>query len=418
MGNSLSLALYLATRARSEKGARDLDASGSPRENERFGIASHERCDHGPLIWFHIGQDRRGLAVQELARRMFAERDDLSFLVTTSADKRANSNACAVFQFAPEEALSSVKRFFDHWKPTVAIFTEPDLRPALISEASDRDVALFLIDANTAPVDPQAWRWFKGMAASLLGRFQWIMTGSPDVANTLKRLGAPSEKLETLGFLEEGTPALPCDEAERDALAKALDARPVWLAARITEAELDFVATAHRQAQRRSHRLLLIVVPQNPADGPVWEQLFVSKGFQVALRSKGDDPGPEQQVYIADTIDEMGLWYRLSPISFLGKTLAGNGGVNPYEPAALGSAIVHGPNTDEFAQPFARLEVAGASRRVHSAPELGIAVEELLSPDKAAKMAHSAWEISTCGAEVTDRVVDLILTELDVREGI
>ena len=417
MGNSLSLALYLATRVRSEKPARRDFAAQTPLQKERLGFATQERDGDGPLIWFHTGLDRQGLAAQELARRMRAERGDLNFLFTTSSDNRSDATDFANFQLVPKEALPNVKRFFDHWNPNVAIFTEPDLRPALISEASDREIAMFLIDANTAKADPQAWRWFKGMSGSLLSRFQRVITGSSEVAASLRRLGSPAETLEVSGFLEEGTPALACNEAERDALASALAARPVWLAARMSETEIDAVASAHRLAQRRSHRLLLIVVPENTADGAVWETQFANKGFQVSLRSSGAEPGPDQQVYIADTADEMGLWYRLAPISFLGQTLAGSGCNNPYEPAALGSAIIHGPNTDGFTQPFARLESALASRRVHSEAELGIAVEELLSPDKAAKMAHNAWEICSSGAELTDRVMDLILTELELRES-
>ena len=162
-------------------------------------------------------------------------------------------------------------------------------------------------------------------------------------------------------------------------------------------------------------RLLLVVVPDQPAEGAEWADRLREGGFNVALRSRDEASGTEVQIYIADTKGEMGLWYRLAPISFLGRSLGPGGGVNPYEAAALGSAIVHGPRVENFRQAYARLTAANASRRVRNAEELGDAIEQLLSPDKAATIAHEAWNISSSGAEVTDKVKDLIFTALEDR---
>ena len=169
MSKSLSLAFYLATRARSDRGPD----SANGKTPERLGQISENRPE-GPLIWFHTGQDRQADSVREFARRLCAEREDLTILLTTGAPDRRASEPHVISQFAPDESLSAVRRFLTHWRPDIAIWTEPDLRPALITQTDDTGAPLFLIDAHTARPDPQAWRWRRGMSASLLGRFQRI----------------------------------------------------------------------------------------------------------------------------------------------------------------------------------------------------------------------------------------------------
>lgn len=420
MSKSITLALYLATRARSDRAAKKVVEGASETEtcfeNERRGRTNAPQPLGGPLIWFHTGQDRQALAARELAMRMKSEREDLSFLLTTSADNRCPTEGCLVSQLVPDELLPSIRRFLDHWTPAVAVWTEPELRPALITEAAKRGVRLFLVDAHTAKPDTQAWRWLPGLSSSLLSRFERVLTGDAETAAMLKRLGAGPKQLEISGYLEEGTPALNCRESDRDALAGKLAARPVWLAAHVTIEECADVIDAHTRLQRRSHRLLLILVPDDLAEGVAWYERLANDGYRVALRSKGDDPGAETQIYIADTEGEMGLWYRLAPISFLGRSISADGGVNPYEPAALGSAIVHGPQVNNYRHAYGKLASAQAARLVRNRDELGDVVEQLLSPDTAASMAHNAWNVCSSGAEVTDRVRDLVFAELDEQE--
>ncbi|MDJ0630659.1 MAG: glycosyltransferase N-terminal domain-containing protein [Rhodobacter sp.] len=420
MGNSLSLALYLATRGRRDRASRralgETGEAGKTQRNERLGQATESRPD-GPLIWVHSGQDRHALSVRELAFRLRQERPELQFLLTTSASRRKASEPGLTAQFAPDEHRGAIRRFLDLWHPDLAVWTEPDLRPALIAAAGDRQIPLFLIDAHTARPDLHTWRWFKGVSGSLLQRFERVLTGDADTAAELKRLGAEPRTMEIHGFLEEGTPPLPCNEADRSVIASELAGRPVWLAAGIGPAELDAVLTAHRDAQRRSHRLLLIISPRDPATGPDLLKTARSRGFGASLRTDGAEPDADVQVYIADTEGELGLWYRIAPIAFLGQSLGGSGGINPFEAAALGAAIVHGPNVRLFRRAFGRLAAAGATRLVRNTKELAAAVEMLQSPDIAAKMAHEAWRVCSTGAEVTDRAMDLILTTLDEREA-
>ncbi len=379
---------------------------------EKAGNATDTR-PAGPLIWFHTGTDAAATSPTELARRMLSERSDLNFLLTTTADTRRPSEAPLHAQFCPDDTVPAVRNFLDHWRPEIAIWTEPDLRPALITEVKQRAIPLFLIDTRTARPDTSAWRWWRGMSGALLSRFERILTGDDATAAALRKMGAQPDIVEVTGFLEEGTPALPCNEAERDYLAEDLSARPVWLAAQVKDAECAAVIEAHQQAQRRAHRLLLILVPDRISNGPAWAKTMRQAGLITEVRSEGEEPGPDTQVYVADTEGEMGLWYRLAPISYLGRSLSSDGGINPFEAAALGSAIIHGPNVSAHQAAFDRLAAAGATRAARNPAELGDMVERLLSPDIAATMAHAAWQVCSSGAEVTDRVRDLIFATLD-----
>jgi 3-deoxy-D-manno-octulosonic-acid transferase len=401
------LALYLATRARSE-GRYDPD---DPDARERHAREMPPRPD-GPLVWVHTGGDAEARAVREMAQRVLSERGDVAFLLTTSAGQRAEAQDKIQSQYIPADTTGAARRFLDHWRPSLALWTEADLRPALIHEAHRRDIPLMMVETQSAPARTGD-TWSRGVSADVLGLFQALFAGDARSAARLRQMGARPGQIEILGFLQEGSPAPTCNEAERDDLAAQLGGRPTWLAASVTEDELSAVIDAHRQALRRSQRLLLILVPAHEAAGPDWTARLIEEGFVVALRSLGEEPEADTQIYVADSEEEMGLWYRLAPISFLGSSLFRGDGISPYEAAALGSAIVHGAHVGAHRDAYQRFTDAGAARLVRSAAGLGTAVEALLSPARAAEMAHRGWAVSSEGAGVTDRVIDLVLTEIE-----
>ena len=401
MANSLSLALYLATRKRGKPLGKKDNLPQRPT---------------GPLIWLHTGQDPQALAVTELASRLKSEREDLHFLLTSNVEMETKSAPYIIKHGIPDEAPQDIRMFLDHWRPDVAIWTEADQRPALIAEINQRGIPIFLADSHSSGPIAASHRWWPGISGTLLSGFDRILTGGEGLAAQYQRLGASPEIIEIRGFLEEGTPALTHNEGDRNAIARGLGGRPVWLAMCVTDTEKDAVIAAHRQAQHRAHRLLLILIPDDPEKGADWAHELTEAGHSVALRSKGEEPDPTTQIYVADTRDEAGLWYRLAAIAFLGQSLDGGGGVNPFEAAALGSAILHGSDIGNFRRAYDRLSEVGAARQVQDADTLGEMVETLLSPDIAATMAHEAWKVCSSGAEVTDRMIDLVLTRLDEGE--
>jgi 3-deoxy-D-manno-octulosonic-acid transferase len=161
--------------------------------------------------------------------------------------------------------------------------------------------------------------------------------------------------------------------------------------------------------------LILIIAPRHPDRGPEIAERLRNDGWRVDLRSAGDEPNSETDIYVADTLGEMGLWYRLAPVSFVGGSLVDIGGHNPFEPAALGSAILHGPYIHSAQETYDVLTSAGAARQTATPRELAEAVIDLLEPQTAAKMAHAAWEVSSYGAEATDNALAILQDILDER---
>lgn len=428
MQRSLALSIYMlfahraAGRANKVLERRLGEGKEDPdRMSERRGEPSQERPE-GCLIWFHAASVGEALSIQELVRRLGEDRPELNFLLTTGTRSSAEVLANRMppksrHQFIPLDATPFIRRFLKHWKPDLAIWTESEFWPALMVETSRRGVPMLLINARMSDKSHSRWRWLPGAAKSLLSRFDHILAQDRRTAAHLRRLGVAKSALEVTGSLKEGTAALPCDEVERDRIAAQLQARPVWLAASTHPGEDEIAATAHRQALRAAHRMLLILAPRHPERGPAITAMLRNDGWDVAQRSAGEDIAPETQIYVADTLGEMGLWYRLSTISFMGGSMVDIGGHNPFEPAALGSAILHGPHVTNFVDIYDRLTHAGAARMVVSTEALSDEVRRLQSPDEAAQMAHAAWEVSSAGAEVTDRALDLILDRLDKREA-
>ena len=423
---TIALATYFLAqkprgRARAEHRLSRETAAGresAERGAERLGATSLPRPG-GQLIWVHIGSETEAMGIPELIDRLRDERDDLGVLITAARhgpDELLVSRLPrdVVLQYAPYGIGPGAAAFLEHWKPDVAVWAYNTLDPGLIEATYRARVPLFLVDARV-PERP-GWRWLPGLRRALLQRFSHILAGDERAARGLAALGVPGDRIETTGFLQEGTAPLPCSQAERDSIAEILAARPVWLAAGATRTEVDIIVDVHRQAMRRSHRLLLVIVPEHEADGPAIAEALEAEGWVTGLRSRDDEPEPEVEVFVADLPEELGLWYRLSPLALMGGTLVGDGRVrNPYEAAALGSAVLFGPYMGLWRESSERLRDAGAARAVSDGPSLRRAVEFLLAPDKAAEMAAAAWEVTTSGAEATDRIVELVVDALDVR---
>lgn len=377
-----------------------------PRRDPGNGSAWPERMS-GRLIWLHAPTAESARGLLALAARLIEE-DGLTVLFTCADPVPPRSGL--VRMTPPDDRPEEVRAFLDHWQPMGAIFSDGELRPALLHEAGERGLPLIMVDGRTPFVLKDRNGWYPGLMRSALQGFSHVLTIDEASARAFRKGGAALSAVSVTGRMEENSAALPCLEAERAALAKLLATRPVWLAVGLPEAEEAAVIAAHRAAQSLAHRLLLIIAPEEPARAELLaKRLANDEGWVVAERAEDQEPDAEVEVFVADGMAELGLWYRLAPITFMGGSLAGQGCVrNPMEPAALGSAILYGPRPGAFGSTFGRLGAARAARAVGSAVDLGEALSDLLSPDRAARLAQSAWTVSSDGAEVTDSVISLV----------
>lgn len=394
MARSLAIAAYLAGLGSPD---RPRDPTEQPPRPE------------GTVIWARCGDPDQLTAVETLARKL-AEDGDPVHVIATMMDW----NPVYAKRALPEPmGKQNIQNFINHWQPAMCVWMKGDLDPILLTEIRAAGIVAMLVDATAEGLDDIAGTWVPGAMRSLLSQFEAVLAMDQHAAAGLIRAGTPEETVLVTGPMEDAAPTLPCNETDRSEVAAAIGTRPVWLAAAAQLEECDHLAKAHDFASRRAHRLLLIVVPRHPVMAIPMADNMRRHGFNVAMRSKQPDPSDITQVYIADTDEELGLWYRIAPITYLGGTLDGGGCRDPFEAAALGSAVLYGPQVSPFQRHAARLNAADASRLIRSSADLGPTVESLLATDKTAQLAHAAWDVTSRGATVTNRIAAFIQLRLE-----
>ncbi|MCV3270191.1 3-deoxy-D-manno-octulosonic acid transferase [Roseobacter sinensis] len=407
MGRSFSMAAY---RALSRRSADRAFTPSGPRPQAE-------------LVWLHAAEASNLLALQDLAQRLCVARDGLRVLITlpdrNSLDAARTASPAREplhLDELPSEHPAAVDRFLDHWAPDMCIWAWGGLRPILVQETQRKGCPMVLIDADTGGFDGRRDRWLPDLTRELLSEFVALMARSTQAASRLQQLGLRRSEIEVTPPLQAGGQALPCDDTDLAEMTKTLGGRPVWLATAVRAEETDMIFAAHRHALRFSHRLLLILQPAVRDQAGVMSEKAALEGFRVSDWSAPGEPNETTQVMVAEDADDLGLFYRLAPVSFLGSSLVpGHGGGNPFEAAALGSAVLYGPNVRRYLPFYSRLANAGAARIVKDAQTLGSAVTRLIAPDQAAAMAHAGWDVISQGAELTDRVIELVEETLDTR---
>lgn len=404
MARSLSLAAYLAYARRAPHAVSRPDQT---------------RPD-GRLVWCHAINQQHADFAQQLAERLGAQRPGLCMLLT-SREKFKPTHPLPrniLWQPLPEDTVAEAEMFLKHWRPDLCLWMGGDLQPAILSNAESRGVPLYLIDANEDMLTRRSWRWFPDLPRSILGRFSMIMARTSKSELFIRRLGVKDVEMAVTGPLFEGARPLHYNEKTREELAVLLRSRPVWLAAHLQPEELDTVLEANRAISRLSHRNLLVISPSDPAGASVFSEALKDEGLRFITWSEGDMPEETTQVILADTKDELGLWYGLAPISFMGSSLVtAFQGSDPNEPAAHGSAILYGPSIRRYLNTYSRFAEAGAARIIRDATTLAAAVQRLMAADQSAAMAHAAWDVSSQSAVVTDQLTDLVQDTLDVVEA-
>ncbi len=369
----------------------------------------------GRLVWLHAPGEALVSPIRALARRL-VEEDGLPVLLTAPDTGLALDGV--ILQPPPPDNATDARAFLDYWRPEIAIFAGGQLRPAVMHEAAERKIPMLVVNGKAPVFLRERDGWYPGLMRTVLGRFRGIMAVDEAAARAFRKGGAGLSSVAVTGRMEEESAVLPAVESERAALSRLLTARPVWFAAGVVESEEAAVLQAHRKALQHSHRLLLILMPDQPSRAAALVKALGESGdWVVAERAKDEDPVAEVEILVADNPAEYGLWFRLAPVTFLGGTLSGKGPTrSPMEAAVLGSAIMHGPKTGQAGPVFGRLGAARATRAVASALDLGEALGDLLAPDRAARLAQAAWAVASEGAEVTDTVLERIRAIMDGEE--
>ncbi|WP_428148928.1 3-deoxy-D-manno-octulosonic acid transferase [Brevundimonas sp.] len=389
------LAYRLLTRALEPLAPRFLDArvrqgkEDLVRVDERLGVAGLARPD-GDLIWLHGVSVGETLSLLPVVERVVKARPDLTVLVTsgtaTSAELLARRLPPGVIhQFAPVDGPGAVAAFLDHWRPSLGVLVESELWPNLILAARDRNIPLALVSARITEKTAAGWARFPASARELLSAFRLVMPQDDTSAVRLQNLGARVDGQVNLKL--SGAP-LPHDAPAFTSLSAAIGDRPVVVAASTHEGEEIAIV---RALDHLAESLCLILVPRHPDRGPEIATALTRDGYRFALRSRGSQPNAGTDIYVADTLGELGLFLRLADVvvmggsfgSFLGREPWG--GHNPLEPARLGKPAVAGPDASNWQAVTADLVHAGGLQLVATPGDLPGVVAPLLSDPAAAR---------------------------------
>jgi 3-deoxy-D-manno-octulosonic-acid transferase len=362
---------FLAVRARRGKEDR-------ARRHERYGYPSVER-PKGPLVWLHAASVGESLAILPLAERIGGS--GINSLLTTGTVTSATIiknrlPARAVHQFVPLDMRRAIRRFVGHWRPDIAIFAESEVWPMIVLELERRRVPLVLVNARMSDRSFDRWSRMPKIAEALFEKIGHVVAQSDIDAERFRQLGARPVTIS--GNLKVDAADLACDEAELDRLRVAVGRRPVWIAASTHGGEEEIAIAVHRRLLEQFPDLLTIIAPRHPERALEVCTLLDRAGLAYARRSTKDTLTAQTRVYVGDTIGEMGLFFRLSEVAFVGRSLAASGGQNPLEPAALGVPVISGRNVENFRDAYRSLLAAGAARLVRDEDMLAQNVAYLL----------------------------------------
>ena len=404
---ALAPVLPLWLKLRERQGKED-----SSRRPERYGIASAER-PKGPLVWLHAASVGETNVALPLIQALGEARPDIKFLLTTgtvtSADlARRRLGPRAIHQFVPLDAPRFARRFLDHWRPDLAVFTESEIWPNLILETSARGTPLALVNARISHRGFSRGRRNGGIPRPLFNRLALVLAQNERFARWFSLLGA--RDVRNFGNIKIDSPPPPVDAAALERLRAAVAGRALLLAARTPPGEDEIVAVAHRLLGERHPGLLTIIVPRHPERGQPIADMLAAQGLRAKRRSLSDLPDATTDIYIADTIGELGTFYALSPIAFIGGSLVKHGGQNPIEAVRHGTAVLTGPHTHNFTDAYNALLRAKGAEAVSDAATLADAASRMLTDaDALAGMQRGAESALAGMAGALARTTDALL---------
>lgn len=376
---------------------------------ERRGIASAAR-PKGPLVWVHGASVGEVLSILPLTERLL----ERGFRVLLTSGTLTSSRLVAqrghpdlIHQFVPLDARRFVSRFLHHWKPDLALMAESELWPNLMGELSRRGTPLILVNGRLSERSSERWARLPRSAHTLLGTVDLCLAQSEEDAARFHALGAP--RVTATGNLKFDVPPPDADPEGFAEMQQQVGERPVLLAASTHPGEDEVVIETHLRLREALPGLLTIIVPRHPERGEAIEAIAAEAQLPSVRRATGYLPGDATEIYVADTIGELGIFYRLSPVVFVGGSLVQHGGQTPIEAAKLGAVVLHGPHVWNFGALYAQLDAQGGALPVSDSESLAGAIMDLFSDhDFYLRTAEAAWRTTETLGGALDRTLSAI----------
>jgi len=403
--------------------SRKLKKQGVPalRMQERLGHASIARPP-GPLVWFHGASVGESLSVLALVNAFLERNPDLNILMTSGTATSAAILAKRMpegcqHQYAPLDAVGPVDRFLDYWHPDAGIFVDSEIWPNMLVRARAAGTRLALVNARLSRKSVEGWTKYPKTSAFVLDQFDLIVTQNRENSQFMRDMGADENRLRSGVNLKSLAAPLPVDELELARLRGHIGDRPIWVAASTHKGEEETILAAHAQIKQRAPDALLVLIPRHPERGDEVAHLISMGNLTAARRSKGETPKAETDILLADTLGEMGLWYGLSDIVFVGGSLRAIGGHNPFEVASAGGAVISGRHVSNFVETYEAMERTGAAVYAESSEDIAKRVLSYFDDESTLEAAKAAGlHFVARYSDKLDEMTTLLLDELGLSD--
>lgn len=391
------------------------------RLSERMGETAMPR-PAGQLIWIHAASVGEAQSALILIARIHQIQPNVNFLVTSGTLTSANLMAKrlppnAAHQFYPLDHPKWVKRFLNHWKPDLALWMESELWPNMLLTLKDKKIPAVLINARLSDKSYKRWKLLHGTIQKILSSFSLIMTQTDKDAERYKSLGA--EQVFVTDNLKYSAAPLPYNETDLSKLQNAIGDRKIWLYASTHDGEESLACWLHKNLKQTHSNLLTIIVPRHPERRNDIEKECKSAGLSVSMRGENKNlPNDKTDIYIADTLGELGLFYRLSPIAMIGRSFSndGGGGHNPIEAAQLDCAVLTGPNvqyqTEIFETMIAKRAAEQMTDKIALKDKLNLLLTDVIARQK---MLDAATNFANSKNHIVDIVIENVMPFLETK---
>ena len=410
--NTLVRTLYPIVIRRYIEKRKKMGKEDVKRFNERVGRPTKPRPD-GRLIWLHGASVGESISMLPLINRLLEIYPDAHVMVTTGTTTSAEVMAKrlperAFHQYLPIDNPVFAARFVRHWQPTIALWFESEFWPAMLSTIKRRNIPLILINGRISNKSFKRWQQFDFVIKELLDCFTACLGQSEEDAYRLRALGAKDAMC--LGNLKYAGLPIPVDAEKKKDIQDEIGERPVWLVSSTHSDEEAKIGRYIKELIAKHEGLLTIIAPRHPNRGVEIKELLQEKyQLKTALRSANEKIMPETEVYIADTIGEMGIWYELCPIVFIGGSLVPHGGQNFMEPSRCRDAVIVGPHMHNFTDAMNRAKRADGVIQIDETIDLIDMVDQLLSNKELLEAKRSlAYNWATSEAKVLDGIAEKI----------
>ncbi len=409
--NTLIRILYPLVIARYIKKRKENGKEDIKRFNERIGRPSMKRPE-GTLIWFHGASVGESLSMLPLIHKMLEIYPDAHIMVTTGTITSAELMAKrlperAFHQYITIDNPLFTTRFIKYWRPDLVLWFESDLWPAMLSGIKRKNIPLILVNGRISNKSFKRWQQFDFISKELLGCFSLCLGQSEEDAYRLRVLGA--RESVCLGNLKYAGLPLPIDRDKENEITSQINGRTVWLASSTHHNEEAKIARMHKRLKEKFPDLLTIIAPRHPHRGPEIMEAIHETGLTASLRSENGKITPQTDIYVANTVGELGIWYDIASLVFIGGSLIPHGGQNFIEPSRVRDAVIVGPHMFNFTDAMNRAKKADAVIQINDIEELEETVTQLLSNKELLEAKRSlAYNWANGEAKVLDGIVEKV----------